>query len=270
MKHLSRYPYGETVGNTYVSGFTLTETAYAPSLKLPKHSHEDAYFCFVLDGNFSEVYGKHTRDCRPSTLVFHPAGEMHSDYFHTSARCFNIEMAPCWLGRVQQQSRIINTPTDFYGGRLAYLAARLYREFREADEFSALVLEGLTLEITAEASRFVVNESEHTSPRWLEQARDILHERFSERLSLIALAELVDVHPVHLAREFHRFYRCTIGEYVRQRSIEFACHQISISDASLSDIALAAGFFDQSHFGKTFKQFTGMSPALYRKTFRAR
>jgi AraC-like DNA-binding protein len=38
------------------------------------------------------------------------------------------------------------------------------------------------------------------------------------------------------------------------------------SRASLIDIALAAGFFDQSHFTRTFKMLMGMSPNQYRAT----
>jgi len=270
MKHLSGYPYGETLRNTFLSGFTLTETAYASSLKLPKHSHDQAYFCFVLDGTFTEIYGKRELSCRPSTLVFHPAGETHSDYFHSSARCFNIQMDSCWWAHVEQQSKVIKTPADFYGGRLAHLATRLYREFRESDEFSALVIEGITLEIIAEVSRCFVNESERTPPRWLEQVRGVLHEQFGERLSLVTLAESVNVHPVHVAREFRRFYGSTVSEYVRQRRIEFTCHRLKNSDASLSEIAQAAGFFDHSHFTRTFKTQMGMTPSQYRTALRPR
>lgn len=262
--------YGEILGNASVAGFTLTETVYAPSLKLPKHSHEQAYFCFVLGGSFTEVYGKRSRSCRPSTLVFHPAGETHSDHFYTRVRCFNIQMNTRWLERVQQHSRIIDTPADSCGGRLAHLAARLYREFCEPEEFSPLVIEGLTLEIIAEVSRRHIRESERIPPRWLEQAREILHERFGEGLTLVALAGSVNVHPVHLAREFRRFYRCTVGEYVRQQRIEFACQQISTSRAPFSEIALTAGFFDQSHFARTFKTHTGMTPNQYRTALRSR
>jgi len=64
MKHLSGYPYGETLRNISVPGFTLTETAYNSTLKLPKHSHEQAYFCFVLGGSFTESYGRRSRSCR--------------------------------------------------------------------------------------------------------------------------------------------------------------------------------------------------------------
>ncbi len=270
MRHLAGCLYGQILGSTSIATFTLTETVYLPGLTLPKHSHQQAYFCFVLGGNFTEVYGKHTRPCRPSTLIFHPAGEVHSDQFHTTSRCFNIQMDTRWLERAQQPLRTINAPADFCGGRLGNLAARLYREFRQLDEFSGLAVEGLALEIIAEASRRSLKELGRTPPHWLEQVRDFLHEQPAERPSLVRLAESVDVHPVHLAREFRRFYRCTIGDYVRQSRIEFACHQILTSDASLSDIALAAGFFDHSHFARTFKRHMGMTPNQYRTALQSR
>src|SRR5436190_1263927 len=156
MKHLAGSLYGDILANTSVAGFTLTETAYLPGLTLPKHSHEQAYFCFVLGGRFTEVYRKRSRSCRPSTLIFHPAGEAHSDHFHTGVRCFNIQMTTSWLKRAQ--SGIINAPAEFSGGQLGYLAARLYSEFCRLDEFSSLVVEGLTLEIMAEMSRALLKE----------------------------------------------------------------------------------------------------------------
>ncbi len=268
MTQLAGSLYGDIVGNTSISGFTLTETAYLPDLILPKHSHEQAYLCFVLGGRFTEVYSKHSRSCRPSTLIFHPAGEAHSDHFHTSVRCFNIQMTTSWLKRAQ--SGIINAPAEFCGGQVGYLAARLYSEFRQLDEFSSLAVEGLALEIIAEMSRHSRKRLERAAPRWLEQVKDILDQQFSERPSLVALAESVDVHPAHLAREFRRFYRCTVGEFTCQRRIESACHQISTSDASLSDIALATGFFDHSHFARAFKMHMGMTPTQYRTALRPR
>jgi AraC family transcriptional regulator len=41
------------------------------------------------------------------------------------------------------------------------------------------------------------------------------------------------------------------------------------TQAPLIEIALASGFFDQSHFTRVFKQATGFSPATYRAAFRA-
>lgn len=272
MKFSSARLYGRVLSTASVDGLTLTETSYAPSLKLPKHSHEQAYFCFVLEGGFTEVFGRRSRSCRPSTLVFHPAGETHSDFFHADSRCFNLQMNAAWLDRVNRETRILNSPADFSGGSLVQLARRLFREFCNGDVFSRLVIEALALEILAEASRHSAKCARRVAaPCWLEQARELLHERCCERLSQTEIAELVGVHPVHLAREFRRFYRCTIGEYLRRLRVEFACRQLSsASDAPLSEIALAAGFFDQSHFARTFKMLVGTTPNQYRIASRSR
>lgn len=253
-----------------VAGFTLTETAYTPSLQLPRHSHRYAYLCFVLQGSFTEFYEQRSRACRPSTLIFHPSDESHSDHFHTAARCFNLLFDIRWVDRVRQYSGIIDCPTEFYGGFVAQLATRLYREFHQMDELSPLIVEGLALEILGEAARSSLTRKRVAPPRWLKQARELLHEQFHESLTLSTLARSVGVHETHLSREFRRYYRCTVGEYIRHLRIEFACQQLSTSVTPLSDIALAAGFTDQSHFARTFKQITGTSPATYRRTFRTR
>src|SRR5205823_3842255 len=46
--------------------------------------------------------------------------------------------------------------------------------------------------------------------------------------------------------------------------IAHSCRQLSQTEASLSEISLAAGFADQSHFGRTFKRLVGITPAEYR------
>lgn len=262
--------HGEVLKTVSTAELELTETLYTPPCRLPAHTHESTYFCFVLEGSFTEFYGARSRSCSASTLIFHPAGETHSDHFHTGARCLNIQVSTQWFERVRSQSRVIHTPMDFSGGRFPFLAAQLYSEFRATDDFSSLAMEGLVLEMMAEASRLSAGKSGHHPPPWLRQARGILDERFGESLTLAALSGAVGVHPVHLAREFRRFYCCTVAEYLRRQRVEFARQQIAASDSPISDIALAAGFFDQSHFGRTFKRLTGMSPAAYRKTFRAR
>lgn len=265
MKVSSARLYGNILSNASIAGLTLTETSYALSLKLPKHSHEQAYFCFVLKGGFTEVYNRRSRSCRPSMLLFHPAVETHSDFFHADSRCFNLQMNAAWLERVSRETEILTSPADFCSGSSVHLARRLFHEFCNGDAFSRLIIEALALEILAEASRLSVKGAPRSAaPVWLEQARELLHEQFCERLSQTEIAELVGVHPVHLAREFRRFHHCTIGEYLRRLRVEYACRQLSTSDVPLSEVALTAGFFDQSHFARIFKTLIGMTPNQYR------
>jgi AraC-like DNA-binding protein len=172
-----------------------------------------------------------------------------------------------WFDRVRRHSSVINSPAAFCGEQLSFLATRLYREFLGADNFSSLTIEGLMLEMLAETSRRSLHKSGHRPPLWLQRVREILDEQFGESLTLVTLSQTVGVHPVHISREFRRFYHCTIGEYVRGRRIEFACQQIAATDAAFSDIAHAAGFFDQSHFARTLKKFKGLTPREYRAAF---
>ena len=130
------------------------------------------------------------------------------------------------------------------------------------------MIEAILFEIIASASSSSTDLCEHGVPKWLKQAQEYLHAHFAENVSFTALAELVGMHPVYLAREFHRAYGCTMGEYVRRLRIEVACRKIAGSDLSLSEIALSVGFYDQSHFTNVFKRFTGVTPAQYRAVFR--
>jgi AraC family transcriptional regulator len=137
------------------------------------------------------------------------------------------------------------------------------------DEAAPLAIEGLAFEILVEAARSNSRRTEPQPPRWLKQARDLLHAEFSQNLSLPEIALAVGVHPVYLARQFRKHYHCTIGEYVRRLRVECACREITQSDTPLIEIAAAAGFYDQSHFSRTFKRLTGLTPAEYRTASRA-
>jgi AraC family transcriptional regulator len=84
-------------------------------------------------------------------------------------------------------------------------------------------------------------------------------------VGLAEIAAEVGVHPVHLASTFRRYFHHTMGDYQRQLRVEFACRQLASGCASLGEIALAAGFADQSHFVRVFKRHLGITPGAYRK-----
>ena len=119
------------------------------------------------------------------------------------------------------------------------------------------------LEMLGHATR-LLNKTPVRLPSWLTDARDVLHDRFNDSVSLIEIANIVGVHPTHLARTFKKHYRTTVGEYVRRLRLDWATRQLSETEDSISDIASAAGFYDQSHFSHLFKQHTGFTPAEFR------
>jgi AraC family transcriptional regulator len=56
-----------------------------------------------------------------------------------------------------------------------------------------------------------------------------------------------------------------MGEYIRKLRVEKSFALLAGDDLSLTDIAFACGFADQSHFLRCFKQFGGSNPSAYRK-----
>lgn len=262
---------GVSITEQNASGFLLTELFYEPDTKISKHWHEQANFCIATSGSCNEIYEGKYREFQALTWNFLPAGDTHSLIISRAGmRAFSIKIAPCWLERAREYSLAIEAPVHSTGGTLGWLLLKLYREYQNMDEASPLTVEGLVLEMLAEVSRSRVKRVESHPPRWLRQAKDFLHAHFSESLQLANIAGAVSVHPGHLAREFHRHYRCTIGEYIRRLRIEQTCREIVLSDSSLAQIALSAGFSDQSHFSRIFKRQTGMSPAEYRAVFSPR
>ena len=265
LNRLSRGQFcGSLLNRHELGSFTLTEYAYPPNLDLSKHEHEQVYFSVVLEGAYDENFGARARSCRPLTFTFHPSGESHSDCFHrTGGRIFSVELERSWIDRMHELSPLIEDSFAFDGGVLPKLALKMYREFRDLDELSHLTIEGLSLEVIAETARRRTYKLDRKPPRWLSDARELLQEHFAEPLTLSLIAQQVGVHPVHLAREFRRHYQLTVGEFIRKRRVEYACQQLSTSNRPLADIAMAAGFSQQSHFSKTFKRFTGMTPKQY-------
>src|SRR6201998_3648231 len=71
--------------------------------------------------------------------------------------------------------------------------------------------------------------------------------------------------PAHFSRKF----KLAVGEsphaYVVKRRLERACHLMMTSTASLSEIGLNAGFSDQAHLCRLFRQTFGQSPANWRR-----
>ena len=242
-------------------GIVLCEKRYRAGFRMGKHAHGCWRFCLALSGSYTDSWRSGYRTRSPLQLSLHPADEVHTSEFHAPTQCFHIEFGQIWEKRLISADGILPEPLEFLTGYLPVLANKMYQEFLDWDEFSEILLEGLTLELIGFSRR---QQQRALSPGWIFEARDILHDSFTNRLSVTDLADLIGVHPVHLAREFRKHFGQSIGEYVRDLRIQLACSQLR-TGASLAQIAHGAGFADQSHLTRIFKRQTGYTPAQFRR-----
>jgi len=255
--------YGRALQKRTFGDLVLVYSRHAAGSRLPRHSHEHAYFCVNDGGVYAEEYGRRRRECRPGMLVFHPPGERHCEMHYEPVASLNVELGGAWLRRFAELGCSLDQPAEFQRDDVAGAGARILREFQEPDEDSELAIEALTWEILAASSTSALGPDE-TKPRWLLEAREVLDARLGEPPTLRSLAEEAGVHPVHFAAVFRRFYGCSVGEYLRRRRVHHARRRLAETDMPLAKIATEAGFADQSHLTRMFKRFVGLTPGQYR------
>lgn len=257
-----------TLKSRELGGIGIFESLYPAKLRQPRHTHALASFSFVLAGSYLEIYGSQSKTRHPSTIVFHPPQEAHAvEYQSDPVRILSVQMDARRLSYLRERSIVFDSRVSGRTETIAWLGQRLYQEFHHADDVSQLALEGLVFEVLAEAARAQAALRE-TAPRWLRQAEDFLHDNFTEAFHFDDVARAAGVHPVHLSRVFRNKNGCTIGEYVRRLRLDYAAKQIVATDTLLGEIAIAAGFADQSHLTKTFKARFGITPSDYRRLHR--
>ena len=263
---------GTVVATRRVPGFQVIENHYPSGLELTRHVHEHAYLSFVLEGPYSESYGNSSSVvCQPRVLRYLPGGQAHANTFDAGSHCLIVEVENEALKRVEEHSKALERPGEIQGMASTWLAQRLYHEFRQGDELALVSLEGILLEMLAEGARHAGSTSPvAVIPRWLRIAREYLESNFLRPLSLAEIAGAAGVHRVHLSREFRRYFSTTVGEYLRRKRIEHACHLVSNTNMALAEIAMTCGFSDQSHFSATFRRQVGLTPARFRQMSQTR
>lgn len=87
----------------------------------------------------------------------------------------------------------------------------------------------------------------------------------NSNILLTDMAALVHLSPAHLSRTFKRSFGEAPHAFVTARRIERAQLLMLSTDEALSQIALALGFADQSHFSRLFRQIVGTSPNAWRR-----
>jgi AraC-like DNA-binding protein/PAS domain-containing protein len=104
------------------------------------------------------------------------------------------------------------------------------------------------------------------SPAVTRRVCDYIAGHLDEKIRLDGLATLAGLSTDHFARAFHQSVGVPPHAYLLRRRLEHVEHMLRKTHASLSEIALATGFSDQSHLARHFRRWAGMSPRQVRWT----
>ena len=261
--HASPLTLGRELQVLQAGSFVVVETSYAPSRALPRHGHDEAALCFAIRGSFEESVDGREFECEPYDVMVRPPAVRHSNrYAPTGTRCVLIGVSQESVTRLRPYTSLFETTRRVPREIGHAIATRIHGELMAWDDSSPVSMEGLVLELIGEASR----SRRGTPPRWLGDAREFIHDHWRERPSLVKIANAGGVHPASLVRGFRAYLRCSPGEYMRRLRLEHAHTALVQTARPIAEIALEAGFYDQSHFTTAFRRHFGLTPAQLRSS----
>jgi AraC-like DNA-binding protein/ligand-binding sensor protein len=98
----------------------------------------------------------------------------------------------------------------------------------------------------------------------LRKAERYIWEHYTHKVSLQEIAEASGLSAPYFSTIFKEEMGENLSSYLNRIRVEKASRMLTETDLSLSEVAGACGFEDQSWFSKTFKHYTGVSPGKYR------
>ena len=97
---------------------------------------------------------------------------------------------------------------------------------------------------------------------------DYINRNFTNK---ITADEVARVGGLSVSRALHLFKEETglsLSKYLRKLRIDYGKYLLLNTDINLADISIETGFFDQSHFTKTFKEIEEMTPSDFRQKYK--
>ncbi len=229
---------------------TIVETT--PGTGLPLHRHGDARAILVLAGEVreTELYGRSVY--RPGDVIVRPPYHLHAN-----DRC----AAPAVFMRLFVSASAWRAVVARRGWR----SARGRIDLSRADEASLL---RARFAGDALLSAMFWQSRPDCAPAdpggVLARIASALRGPGGREVRVGALARAAGLEPYELTRRFGRCYGLTPTAYRREARLQRAMALLSGSDDALAQVAVEAGYADQSHLCRELRRATGRSPGEIR------
>lgn len=120
-----------------------------------------------------------------------------------------------------------------------------------------------------EQAHTAAESAEHAlSPRH-KQAESViryLEEHYQQKIQLDEIANELYISKYHLSHAFKQVTGVTIVDYLSAVRMRHARYMLATKNIRVAEVAERAGFQSLSHFNRTFRSQTGMTPLQYRKS----
>ncbi len=252
--------FGDQLRSVETDEFKLSSTSNSPDTKTLTHVHENDYLSLQLHGLYHESAGNNEITVGAGDLIYRPKDYSHQNTFHKKGGiCFNIELKDGWNEKYDiNLSRKYQHLKSFKSQSLYKLVNLFYNNFDE-DQAREYIIDCI--------DNINCNDEYYTNS-WVKTITGIIQNNIETFHSLSELASEIQVNPSYLSRAFKKNTGVTISEY--QMNIKLLASTTFLLDnkLSISDISYKTGFYDDSHFIRSFKSVYNISPHQFRLMFK--
>jgi AraC family transcriptional regulator len=230
---------------------------YQPGRQQGGHRDSTSRITLVLRGAFSEDGPSGSFEFGPGDVLLKSEDVKHQDAFgpHGAALLsVEFENGHPGLTRLGEGSWCRRRGASTLRLGLALLRAATFRDPNAIDIAASDILADSDLD----SERGIV------APIWLLRLKEELETSSLAQVDVGARAREAGIHPAHLSRLFRRVTGVSITEHAQTHSVRRALQIVAETHGPLSDVAAAAGFYDQSHMNRVFRRICGLSPGAHR------
>jgi AraC family transcriptional regulator len=215
----------------------------------------------------------------PGDLKVIPAGASRVWETESATTKLSMEISPALLHSVAETMGVRNPggiaivpQLHFTDPRIEHIGWAIKSELESSDPFGRVYGEGLGVALAAQLLRRYARIPEQRagdalSRRRLGRALDYVRANIASDLSLFALANVAGVSPSHFKTLFKQSVGMAVHQYVIRARVEHAVEILQRDDSPLADVALQAGFANQSHLARCMRRILGVTPGQLRSAF---
>lgn len=137
----------------------------------------------------------------------------------------------------------------------------IYEKIEKAKDIKSL--QELEIYMVSRYIDIIINQQESTDHLLVNKMLHYLHLHIEDSFTLESMTNTLNISQSHASRTFKKYMNTSIVKYSKTLKIKRA-QALLKENMSITEIGELLGFYDQSHFSRTFKNIVGISPQEYR------
>jgi len=241
-----------------------------------KHQHDELTLTAIKTGNINILFNNKNDLLVPNKISVANPNEVHCAALSNaySSGCYVLYLDKIWCANIQkslfreyEEFLPINTSLiqdiDLYNKFISICDELFIDEISTLEKEEKLI--NFMSDLFLQFSRISeLDEFDTKTSKLAYKIQNYLNKNIENDILLEDIASYMNLSVVHILRIFKKEFGLPIHSYILNKKVHFAKELLS-KNIPISEIAQISGFFDHSHFNKSFKRVFQLTPKEYQK-----